>query len=498
MNDDKNRKIESIFILFIILLGFYFSYLSLNTQMLGEDEASYYSLAKDFMNLEYNKDIYVVMPLTSLFYVPFFYVFGTSLGIAKAVISIFGILTLIFIYLFCKKIEPASFYGINVFGMASISVILTISYFTHFMLISYTEIPIAFFSILFTYLLLDFNTVKKATVVGIMMGLAIYVKATAFLLPVILFLLFLGNYVIKRDKDSLHSFKLVLLSCLIFVLILLPFVVRNLILFNFPFVEVLDLFFKIPPEFTSWGTAETLKTISLPINLYDVFGYIALFLSIFGIIYSFQTKNEKMILVTFIFLLFISVFFVRSFLGTAISDPRYFSFIFPQIAILGGYYLSKTFQWKRYLVSIVLVLFIFSVSISVAVALTTSQTQRYPSNYINALNWIRRNTNQEDIIFTAYGGSLKYYGERISVWSRMIEFPEVMTTSNSTRIYDVLKQYNISYVLVWRGILAENYIIPGSNINGAFTYNFLSQVDNDKEHFNLEYSNEDNFIYKLL
>jgi hypothetical protein len=497
MNDDKNRKIESIFILFIILLGFYFSYLSLNTQMLGEDEASYYSLAKDFMNLEYNKDIYVVMPLTSLFYVPFFYVFGTSLGIAKAVISIFGILTLIFIYLFCKKIEPASFYGINVFGMASISVILTISYFTHFMLISYTEIPIAFFSILFTYLLLDFKSIDKSIFVGIVMGLAMYEKATALLFPLVLFLFFFGKYIIKRDKNYFNSFKLSILSCIIFALFLSVFIARNIILFNFPFVEGLDSFFKVPSALASWSSAESVRALSIRINFFDVFGYIALFLSIFGIVYLLETKNEKMVLVMFTFLLFIALFFVRNILAPAPADPRYFSFIFPQIAILGGYYLTKAFQWKRYLVSIVLALFIFSLSTSIAVALTTSQTQRYPTNYINALTWIKKNTNQDDIVFTAYGGSLKYYSDRDNTWT-FTDFPEVMTTTNSTRIYEILEYYNVSYILIWRGILANHYIIPESNINGAFTYNFLSQVDNDKEHFNLEYSNEDNFIYKLL
>ena len=205
-----------------------------------------------------------------------------------------------------------------------------------------------------------------------------------------------------------------------------------------------------------------------------------------------------MILVLFIFLFFIFIFFVRNILAPAPADPRYFSFVFPQIAILGGYFFSKAFKWKRYTISIVLILLIFSVLTSVSVALNTSQTQRYPTNYVNALSWIKRNTNQNDLVFTAYGGSLKYYAERNSVWSFMTEFPEVMTTDNSTFIYETLRHYNVSYILVWRGILASDYIIPESNINGAFTYNFLTQVDGDKEHFSLVYSNEDNFVYKLL
>jgi hypothetical protein len=79
-----------------------------------------------------------------------------------------------------------------------------------------------------------------------------------------------------------------------------------------------------------------------------------------------------------------------------------------------------------------------------------------------------------------------------------------MHSTNSTYIYETLKDYNISYILVWRGILAEDWIIPESNIIGVFTYNFVTQVDADKDHFELVYSNldangnPDDFVYKLL
>lgn len=148
MSDAKYKNFEVLFILFIVILGFYYMYLAFNTQMLGEDEAGYTGLAKEFMNLQYKPNSYVVFPLIPLIYVPFLYVFGFSLGIAKAVIALFGVLTLLLMYLFCKKIDKTSFLGINVFGLASISVMLTVFYFSHFMMIAYTEIPMAFFSIL--------------------------------------------------------------------------------------------------------------------------------------------------------------------------------------------------------------------------------------------------------------------------------------------------------------------------------------------------------------
>jgi 4-amino-4-deoxy-L-arabinose transferase-like glycosyltransferase len=475
-------------------------YLASNTQMLGEDEVGYLDLAKDFMKTNYPKSSYVIPPLTSLTYTVFFYIFGSSLSLAKAVITIFGFLTIIMVYLFCKKLDKTTFFGINVFGLASISILLTIMYFTHFMLISYTEIPIAFFSVSFIYFLLDFKSVKNAVILGLVMGLSIYAKSSALIFPLILFLFFLVKYIYKKDR---YSFKLAIISCFIALLIILPFILRNLILFKYPYLEGFNIFFKPPTTGTSWGTGAVTKALSIPIDYFGLFGYIAVFSSIFGIVYSIQIKNEKMLLVIFMFLLFLLTYYVRSFLSMGIGDPRYFSIIFPEIAIIGGYYLGKVATCKKYLSIIIVIFFIFAFYTSVTVALSTSQSQRYPNDYIEAIKWIKQNTPEDALIFTAYGGSLKYYGDRTAFWASFNEFPEVMTSTNSTRIYNILKSYNISYILVWRGILAQNYIVPESNLIGAFTYNFLNQVYNDKEHFNMTYSNTnsqgqpDNFVFKL-
>jgi len=282
-----------------------------------------------------------------------------------------------------------------------------------------------------------------------------------------------------------------------FALIIVPFVLRNLILFNYPYVEGLNIFFK-SPLVAGWGTTEITKLLSVSADPFSIFGYIALFLSIFGILYFLEVRDEKMFLTLFVFLSFTLVYYLRSFLGIGIGDPRYFSIIFPQIAIIGGYYLTKIADWKKNFSFLIIIFFTFAIFTSYTVALSTSQSQRYPDNYIEALNWVKTNTPKDALIFTTYGGSLSYFGERKNVWSLINEFPEIMTTTNSTRIYEILKNYNVSYILVWRGTLAENYIVPESNLIGAFTFNFLNQVYNDKQHFNLTFSNQDNFIFKVL
>lgn len=104
------------------------------------------------------------------------------------------------------------------------------------------------------------------------------------------------------------------------------------------------------------------------------------------------------------------------------------------------------------------------------------------------------------LIFTTYGGSLEYYGERnIIWWGDMYEdFITVMYTDNSTLISEILKDYCVNYILIWRGEIAPGMIIPESNIGGVFTYKFLNNVLNDTKDFKVVYQNQDNIIFEVL
>jgi hypothetical protein len=147
---------------------------------------------------------------------------------------------------------------------------------------------------------------------------------------------------------------------------------------------------------------------------------------------------------------------------------------------------------------IIIPILIFGLYSSAIVAVSTSQSQRFPTNYVEALTWIKGNTPKGSLIFTTYGGTTRYFAERNNFWQNVNEFPDVMTTTNSTFIYQTLRKYNISYILIWRGVLAQDYIIPQSNIAGVFTYNFLNTVVNDTQHFSVTYQNQDNIVLKLV
>jgi 4-amino-4-deoxy-L-arabinose transferase-like glycosyltransferase len=509
----KEKTIEKLFILFLIILGIYYMYLASQTQMLGEDEASYYELGKDFSQFKYpvfdnlGKPVHI-SPLISLVYSIPFMIFGPSLGLAKMIISIFGILTVLIVYLIGKK---TNIY----YGIAAAFLLLSINLFTHFMFISYVEVPIAFFSAIATYFFLILNSMKKAIITGIIMSLSFYTKQSGLFLFGVLIIYTIFLYFYKKDKKYI---KFSIMSIIIAIVLFLPFVVRNVFYYNYPYIHFLNSFFPTPQSLdiklwdqlltTYWGGASgrmlspTMLTIQ---NYASNFGWLIVLSVIFGFswliieIESNKKITKQLFLFILIFLVFISIFYFLYFSDITIVEPRYLSIIFPQFSLIGGFFFLKFKERNKYFILLIFLVVIIALYSSFNIALSTSNSQRYPNDYIDALKWLKTNTSQDSIILTTYGGSVKYFAERDTIWGLNIpEIPGIMATSNSSYIYDVLKKYNVSYILIWRGVLSDRFMIPESNLIGLFTYNFLNNVVNDKENFNVTYQNQDNIILKVL
>ena len=92
-----------------------------------------------------------------------------------------------------------------------------------------------------------------------------------------------------------------------------------------------------------------------------------------------------------------------------------------------------------------------------------------------------------------------YFSGRDVIWARdMPEFVDIMRNPNGEKINEVLKSYNLNYILVWRGFVAEDVIIPQSNILGAMTNKFVNTVAADTKNFNVTFQNQDNLILKVV
>jgi len=498
----KEKTIEKIFILFLIVLGIYYIFLASQTQMLGEDEPFYYLLGKDFSEFKYPAFDNLGKPVSLSPFIPLVYsvpfmIFDPSLELAKVIISIFGILTLLIVYLIGKK---TSIY----YGIIAAFLLLSITLFTHFMFISYIEVPIAFFSALATYLFLTMNSLKKTIITGIILSLAIYTKQSGLLLflGLILYAIFLRFY--EKEKNYL---KFSILAIVIAIVLMLPMVIRNIFYYNYPYIHFLNFFFPEPQAIRWEGlTSKMLSPIMITIQSYaSNLGWIVILSSIFGFswfIIEINSENKitkQLFLFVLISFIFILLYYFLYFFDITVVEPRYLSVIFPQLSLLGGFLLWKLKEKSKYIILLIFVVIIFSLQSSILTALSTANSQRYPDDYVEALKWIKQNTPTSSLIFTTYGGSVKYFAERDTLWGINIkELPEIMSISNSSYIYDILKKYNMSYILIWRGVLGPKFIIPESNLFGIFTYSFLDIVTQDTEHFNITYQNQNNVILKVL
>jgi hypothetical protein len=232
----------------------------------------------------------------------------------------------------------------------------------------------------------------------------------------------------------------------------------------------------------------------------STFGWIPLILAIFGSLYIFfnKGKNPKQIdLSILLFSIFLLMLLVLYSLGKVIAEQRYLMIVFPQLALVGGYFLEKLREKNKYLVVLLVPIIIFSLYTSVSIGLATSESTRYPQDYIQALEWVKNNTPKDALIFTTYSGSVINYAQRDDIWVEIKEFDKIMTTDNTTYIHDILKKYNVSYIVIWRGVVAETYFIPNANLAGVFSYQFVRTVMSNNTDFKITYQNENNAVLKV-
>jgi 4-amino-4-deoxy-L-arabinose transferase-like glycosyltransferase len=511
MKKSTEKKIEIVFIIFVLLFTVFYFYLAANTDFLGDDEFGYYHNAKMFSQGEMQTlDIYGY-PITfpGLFVTSFtsllFLLFGPSLTISKMVSAFFGILTLIMVYLIGRKINI--FYGI-----VSSIIFLSIYLFTHFMLLAYMDVPITFFSTLILYILLKDDSPKKTILLGVVLGISYYIKSSALVITLFMFLYSLFR---SLKENNFSYLKSIMFSIIISFLILSPFLIRNIILYRFPYYDVLNIFFKeyslYTAGFPKWleDQVSTISPVNLSLNMFlGTMGWPLFILSIFGfswlVVYDKLEAKEKNILLQSIFFvgIFLLVFFATQITGFAALESRHMFLMFPSLALASGFFMLKLQEKNKWLIVVAIAISLLSLQQSIGTAMATAESQRFPDDHIQAINWIKQNTEPDDLIFTTYGGPLGYYGERFNIWAPSPclgeKFPNMMTTTDGGYIKEALKECDVSHILIWRQTVAQDYIIPASNLWGIYTYNFMNLVLTDTENFLVVYSNENNAVLKIL
>ncbi len=493
----NNKNIEIVFLIAIIILSVFNVYLASKTAFLGEDEALYNYLGEQISELKY--DAYaagkqnIAPPFMPVLYSTMFLIFGSYLSVAKAVTAILGFLTLLMVYIIGRKI--------NIYvGIFSVAILLLMTLFAHMSMLTYVDVPTAFFSVLLTYMVVNLDSNKKAVTLGVLMGVSYFVKVSTVYIIMIFMLYSVYLFISKKNRQH---FRLSLISLGVSVLVILPIILRNITLYNYPFFIVLDILF--PASYGVGWTGIGALTLSQVIDLnffVSAFEWIPLVLSIFGSIYVFSERKKTPAIIQFstmLFLLFVLMFTVLYSLGKTIAESRYLLIIFPQLALTGGYFLYELKERNKYLLILLLPLVAFAFYSNVSVGLATSESTRFPANYIQALEWVKNNSPQDALIFTTYGGSVRNYAHRDNIWVEISEFAKIMTTDNATYVHDILKRYNVSYVVIWRGVVAESYVVPHANLAGVFSYQFVrATTTNATDVFKSVYQNEDNIVLQVV
>ena len=491
--------IKSVLLLIIIIFGLFTCYLAYRTSLLGEDSALYLELEEQLAQGKfpsYLRDKPMALPFgKSVITALFFVVFGPSLGIAKVVVALFGLGTMITVFLIGRKLNPDDEF--NIIGFMSALLLFSAPLFGNFSLIAYTDIPITFFSALTLYLLLLPDTNKKYIILGIISGVSYYFKQSGLLLPIFSIIYLSYMYIKTKDKNYL---KYALIVGAIAGLILAPWVVRNLILFEYPYFEVLNPLFAPPKgEVPVWLTPDIQKQINPKINYLNILPVINLNIIFMGLIYYILTKDARFNLPISMSILIILFFIILGTSGIRVVEDRYYLMMFPQISLIGGLLLSELKKQHKLMMIPITILSAYLIFTGYNTIINVSRAQRFPSTYLSSLAWLKLNSVPTDKVFTAYSGSVRVYSGRATVWN-IDEFPEVMKTDNSTYIYEIMNKYDVKYIIVWSGILSPNdeWIIPSANLFGAFTNKFLNNVQSDVQHFKIADANTGSIVFEVI
>lgn len=461
------------YIILAIMLGV-FIFNASQTPMLGEDEPLYLWYAKEISQGRFptfrDGNSFVQPPLMSVIYAIPFVFFGASLSLIKIVNAVFAILTVFVTYKIGKQTNV--FFGI----FASCLLFLPL-YFTHFSMLAYVEIPIAFFSALSIYALSRIKTSQDVWLAGIVLGLAFLTKFSGLVLIVSVIVSSIALFILGRHNLSKKWVKSACIA-LIFVAI---WTVKNLIVYGNPYIYGLEFLFPtevVTPDWIAEVSSQAAVQTDI-LGFMNVFGFPLFVVAVLGLTYFLFNLEELKILLPSLMLI---VVFIALFIALSAQrgvDPRYLSILFPQVALFGGYWLYKLKEYRKWLVLLVIPFLIFALYTGITEAYRTARIVRYGEEWVNTLVWIKDSTPEDAVVYSLLCGSVNHYAERDCKWAGD-NFPEVMRNGDINLIYESMKRWEIDYILLTRGQVSNDIIVPGSNFIGMYTFAFVRTIATDE------------------
>ncbi len=471
--DKLNIFLLLTFILGIILRLMYFN---INSAVWW-DEADYITYGKV---LGKNIDIDYQWSPRRPFFLPmlwgFFYNLGLGEFTAKLSLLIFSIFGLVFTYLLAKEMFDKK---IALFSTFILSISWLHLFFTARLL---TDVPAAT-TIIATYYLFWKGYVKKQGnyylyLAGLFYGISIFIRASSLIMIAPIFL-----YILLSEKLHFLKNKSLYISLIISLLALSPFIIwlisnyqnpvetfvgeRHLFHEGIPFYGNIFKFLSSFPDYLSW-----------PFFIFFLIG-LSIFANLF-IAPDHLLKDEELRKNLFLLIwIILPVIFFGLVTAPSYKEDRYLMSILPAIFYISSIGIFKTVafieKYNKTIIPFLLTIILLAGSYY-QLSSANNRINASKDSFIQvkqAAEWIKQNSNEKDIVFSASVPQNMYYSERTTYpysWMTEEEYnkkvkeikPKFMIVSafepglQPEWVYDYAKKYNSSVQPVQAYMVNQN------------------------------------------
>lgn len=400
-----------------------------------------------------NKGLYLEHPYLSYWIPALFYFIGNgNLHIFKLYTPLFGVGCLFLTYIIGKKIKN------EVAGIISMFLLGVTPLFLHFSIISYNDVVITFFILLFFYsflTLLKNKNKKNIILCGIALGIAMLTKENALVIPFSLAIYLLTK--IKNRKKLIEYSKIFFVICAIGGLMYSPWLAQNFIRCKNPLHPFLLNTFGVTcwdeKGYEFWLSKIPETGISDFINFVTLSSYMhfTFYLSFFGLIYIllFKEKYSKLLLI-------FAIVLTLPFMLVERKDIRYLMPSLPFLSVIISLFFNNLLERKEKTYKILVAILIIIITIT-NINLAISEAKRIDKNVRKgqygieyAYEWLKENTPTDAVVFDLLTPNCVMNADRICtfigpyVGADQWEF----WNKNEQEGLELLKKQNISYVVV--------------------------------------------------
>lgn len=460
-------KEYALFIGFMIVVSILYIYFSAIENVFGfGDETYYYLASKSVLNhkwdITYIDKLYATGNLTGQgeflgkppisYYIPaiFYWLGNGDITIYKLFTPLFGILTILLVFLIGKK-----FYSTRV-GIIAAIFTASIPLFIHFSIITYLETLDTFMLLLVLYtsfIAMEKKDKKSIILAGVIFSL--FVKEISFFIP-IFFIIFLILMTFNRKFDK-NDFKTLFIITLIGLALYSPWMLRNWLVHSNPVYPLYPSIFGYKDLDTESLILRQNSTnfISL-FNLSTLISYFSpliILLTCFGISLAFvKSSKENIWLVSFLIAFLLPIILVPY-----TVDIRYLFQEIPIIALLSALFVTEIFDFmknKKYfsyaVLIIIAVISLYSITTVYSEAIRVDTLRSSPTGYAEAYSWINKNTSTDAVFMDLFTPNLVYFTGRVATFPHIVNSGELWNfwKLSEQDALKLLSKENINYIVV--------------------------------------------------